>query len=192
MDPAIFLDRDGVLIENRADYVRDSSQVIVFPDAIHALSFSAIRNYRVVIVTNQSAVGRGLISLKTAEEINSQLVNMIREHGGRVDAVYMCHHKPEENCSCRKPKPGLLLQAARDLSLDLPSSWMIGDAWSDLQAGQSAGVRQSILVRTGRGAQQSSESRPDNIGSPLIFDNLSQALAAIFAMDQLQDVHAGH
>jgi D-glycero-D-manno-heptose 1,7-bisphosphate phosphatase len=84
----------------------------------------------------------------------------------------------------------LLLQAAKDLALDLPRSWMIGDAWTDLQAGQAAGVRQSILVRTGRGTEQSSQLPPDNIGSHLISDNLSQALAAIFTKDRLQGVRA--
>jgi histidinol-phosphate phosphatase family protein len=77
MYPAIFLDRDGVLIENRSDYVRDWSQVRIFPEAIHALSRSAIKNYKIVIVTNQSAVGRGLISLEIANEINARLVNFI-------------------------------------------------------------------------------------------------------------------
>jgi len=181
--PAIFLDRDGVLIENRSDYVRDWSQVSVLPEAIHALSNSIIKNYKVIIVTNQSAVGRGLISLKTANEINEQLVNLIHRQGGKLDAVYICAHRPEEYCSCRKPKPGLLLQAANDLSLDLSRSWMIGDAWSDLQAGQMAGVRQSILVRTGRGKEQLLLPRPETILRYLIFDDLALALDGIRKSD---------
>ncbi|MGZ9236069.1 MAG: D-glycero-alpha-D-manno-heptose-1,7-bisphosphate 7-phosphatase [Anaerolineales bacterium] len=186
MFPAIFLDRDGVLIENKADYVRDWSQVKIFPEAIQALSHSALKTYKIVIVTNQSAVGRGLISLDTAIEINSRLVHFIHDHGGQVDAVYLCPHKPDDHCSCRKPKPGLLLQAATELSLDLPRSWMIGDAWSDVQAGQAAGVRQSILLRTGRGREQLLQPRPETIASHLIFDNLSQAIDAIFAVDKSQ------
>ncbi len=188
MLPAIFLDRDGVLIENRSDYVRDWSQVSVLPDAIRALSNSIIRNYKVIIVTNQSAVGRGLMSLKTANEINEQLVNLIHRQGGKLDAVYICPHRPEENCSCRKPKPGLLLQAANDLSLDLSRSWMIGDAWSDLQAGQMAGVRQSILVRTGRGKEQLLLARPETIVSYLIFDDLALALDGIRRSDNAATV----
>lgn len=187
MYPAIFLDRDGVLIENQPDYVRDWSQAKIFPEAIQALSLSLIRNYKVVIVTNQSAVGRGLISLKTADAINRHLVNTIRQQGGQLDAVYMCPHKPQDGCSCRKPKPGLFRQAARELSLDMRRSWMIGDAWSDLQAGQSAGVRHAILLRTGRGAVQLLEPPPKEITGHLVFDNLSQALAAILAADYTQD-----
>ena len=190
MFPAIFLDRDGVLIENRSDYVRDWSQVRIFPEALRVLSHSAVRNYRIVIVTNQSAIGRGLISLETANEINNRLVNLIHHHGGQVDGVYMCPHKPEDDCSCRKPKPGLLLQAAKELALDLQRSWMIGDAWSDVQAGQMAGVRQGILLGTGRGREQLSQSPPGNIPSHLIFDDLPLAFAAIFAIDNTQAIDA--
>jgi len=183
MFPAIFLDRDGVLIENRSDYIREWSQVKIFPEAIHALSRSSIKNYKVAIVTNQSAVGRGLISLDTANDINSRLVKLIQRHGGHIDGVYMCPHKPDDDCQCRKPKPGLLLQAAKELSLDLQRSWMIGDAWSDVQAGQTAGVRQTILVRTGRGETQLSQFRPDNISNNLIIENLNQAFDVIITSD---------
>jgi D-glycero-D-manno-heptose 1,7-bisphosphate phosphatase len=183
VDPAIFLDRDGVLNENRADYVRNWSQVKIIPDAVRALRFPALQDYKIVIVTNQSAVGRGLISLETAQEINSRLVERLRAEGGRVDAVYMCPHAPSDDCLCRKPKPGLLLQAATELSLDLPRSWMIGDAWSDLQAGQLAGVRHSILVRTGRGTEMTRTLQAQK-GNYLTFDSLSQALLAIFSIDQ--------
>lgn len=182
MDRGIFLDRDGVLNENRADYVRDWSQVRVIPEAIHALAFPALSQYKIVIVTNQSAVGRGLLSLETATDINRRLVDRIYAEGGRVDAVYMCPHSPADECPCRKPKPGLLLQAAAELSLDLRCSWMIGDAWSDVQAGQRAGVRQSILVKTGRGAALPPTDQAQ-LGNYLTFDSLPQAFLAIFSMD---------
>lgn len=188
MHPAIFLDRDGVLIENMSEYVRDWSQVKIFPDAIRALSHSAIKNYKIVIVTNQSAVGRGLISLETAKDINGRLVDLIHHYGGQMDAVYMCPHKPDDSCFCRKPKPGLLLQAAKELSLDLQRSWMIGDAWSDVQAGQIAGVRQAILLKTGRGREQLLQSRPENITGHLIYDNLALAFDAIFTIDNTQAI----
>jgi D-glycero-D-manno-heptose 1,7-bisphosphate phosphatase len=189
MFPAIFLDRDGVLIENRPDYVRDWSQVKIIPEAIHALAFSAINSYKLVIVTNQSAVGRGLISVETAKDINHRLINLIQEYGGHIDAVYMCPHTPDDSCFCRKPKPGLLLQAAKEMSLDLQRSWMIGDAWSDVQAGQSAGVRNSILLKTGRGREQLLQTRPENMGSHLILENLPLAFDAIFSIDHPRAVN---
>jgi len=183
MYPSIFLDRDGVLIENRSDYVRDWSQVKIIPEAIRALSLAPIKKYKVVIVTNQSAVGRGLILLKTAQAINQRLINLIREHGGQIDGAYMCPHKPEDGCSCRKPLPGLLLQAAKELSLDLQRSWMIGDAWSDVQAGEAAGMRGTILLKTGRGTEQLLHAHLEKLTSNLVFDNLPLAFKAIFSID---------
>ena len=194
MFPAIFLDRDGVLIENRSDYVRDWSQVKIFPDTVRALSLSAIKNYKVVIVTNQSAVGRGLITLETANEINKLLIDLICHHGGQVDGVYMCPHKPDDGCSCRKPSPGLLLRAAKELSLDLRRSWMIGDAWTDLQAGQAAGLRNVILLKTGRGTEQLLQPRPKLVDDHLVCDDLSDAMSAIFTKDKTHpvDIHVNY
>jgi histidinol-phosphate phosphatase family protein len=183
MYPSIFLDRDGVLIENRTDYVRDWSQVRIIPEAIHALSLAPIKKYKVVIVTNQSAVGRGLMLLSTAQEINQRLIRLIRDYGGQIDGVYMCPHKPEDGCSCRKPLPGLLLQAANDLSLDIQRSWMIGDAWSDVQAGEAAGTRGTVLLKTGRGAEQLLKARPEKVMGNMVFDNLPLALETIFSID---------
>jgi D-glycero-D-manno-heptose 1,7-bisphosphate phosphatase len=184
MYPAIFLDRDGVIIENRADYVRDWSQVSVFPNAIKALSDPIIKKYKVVVVTNQSAVGQNLISLKTAREINDKLADMIKQDGGNVDAIYMCPHNPEDQCNCRKPRPGMLLQAARELSLDLSASWMIGDAWSDLLAGQAAGTRGTIIVKTGRGARQLLLPRPEHLKEYFVFEDVYEAVHAIFDLDK--------
>jgi len=183
MLPAIFLDRDGVIIENKTDYVRDWSQVNIFYDAVHALSSPKLEKYKIVIVTNQSAVGRGIIKLETAEIINTRLVRSIHELGGRVDGAYICPHAPDDGCECRKPKPGLLLRAAKEMSLDLKSSWMIGDAWSDVQAGQSAGVWGTIMVRTGRGSEQLSLSKPGSVRDFFIGDSLTQAIELILGRE---------
>lgn len=176
---AIFLDRDGVLIENRSDYVRDWSQVTLLPLAIDALAGFHRAGLKIIVVTNQSAVGRGLMTFETALQINNRLTKTIQENGGWIDAVYMCPHRPQEGCNCRKPQPGLLLQAARDLSLDLRSSWMVGDAWSDLLAGQSAGLQGTIMVRTGRGSIQLHGDRPAGIRPFLISDDIFGAFRTI-------------
>jgi len=183
MFPAIFLDRDGVLIENRVNYIRDWSHAVIYHDAVNALSNTDLKNFKIVIVTNQSAVGRGIISLQAAQYINDELVKTIRGQSGKIDGVYICPHDPDAGCDCRKPKPGLLLQAAKELSLDLKRSWMIGDAWTDVQAGQAAGVRGAIIVKTGRGADQLSMSLPKGIGNYLICEDLSQALATVLTKD---------
>jgi len=183
MFPAIFMDRDGVIIENRTDYVRKWSQVNFLPEAIQALANSKLVAYKIIIVTNQSAVGRGIISLETANDINYRLIRSIRNLGGQIDGVYLCPHRPDDYCECRKPKPGMLLRAAEELSIDLKRSWMIGDAWSDIQAGQGAGVHMAVMVKTGRGIDQLSMQEPADVTEFLIYDNLLQVLESILAKD---------
>ena len=174
--PAVFLDRDGVIIENRERYVRAWADVAFLPGALAALARLSRRPLAVVIVTNQSAVGRGLLSAAEAEAINAGLLAAIRAAGVRVDAVYLCPHTDADGVDCRKPAPVLLRRAAADLDLDLPRSVLIGDALSDLAAGRAAGVGRVALVRTGRGVEQEHLAA----GQPLdVFDNLADALAAL-------------
>ncbi len=179
MDPAIFLDRDGVIIENRENYVRSWKDVIVYPGAFAALALLKETNYRVVMVTNQSAVGRGIISLEEAQAINARLLQRIDEHGGRIDGVFMCVHAPPQGCDCRKPRPGLILQAASELSLDLSRSLLIGDALSDIQAGQNAGVPTNILVKTGRGEAQLRLPEAQILKPFLIYDRFEDAVVSL-------------
>ena len=174
--PAIFLDRDGVIIENRADYVRSWADVVIYPQALSVLARLRGFSYKVVIVTNQSVVGRGGISLKEAQAINERLVAKIVEAGGRIDGVFMCPHAPRDGCDCRKPLPGLLLQAAQTLPIDLSSSWMIGDALTDLMAGKAAGVKRTALVLTGRGEAQMERPEAERIKPFSVYDDLSAAL----------------
>ncbi len=151
--PTVFLDRDGVLNENRADYVRTWEQVVILPGVFDAMQRLAASSFAVVVVTNQSAVGRGLVTRETLAAINQGIVREVQRAGGRIDAVYACPHAPEDGCACRKPRPGMLVQAAQDLDLDLARSYLVGDAVSDMQAALAAGSR-PVLVRTGRGVKQ--------------------------------------
>ena len=175
MNRAIFLDRDGVLLENRPDYVRSWEDVAIYPAALEALAKASHSSHMFVIVTNQSGVGRGLIGIEEAETINRRLVVEVQKAGGRIDAVSMCIHSPEQECGCRKPKPGLLLHAAKLLGIDLKESVMIGDALSDIEAGRAAGVGEAVIVRTGRGEEQWRA----NGKFPLVFEDLAEALEAL-------------
>lgn len=151
---AIFVDRDGVVIHNRENYVRTLRQVKIYPRAVQALAIAAHAGFKIVMVTNQAGVGKGLYSIDAVNEINQSIRQVVEQAGGRIDGIYVCPHRTDENCACRKPKPGLLQFAARDLEIDLKRSFMVGDALTDLQAGQQAGVRQALLVLTGRGLEQ--------------------------------------
>jgi D-glycero-D-manno-heptose 1,7-bisphosphate phosphatase len=179
MYPALLLDRDGVIIENRSTYVRSWSDVEIFPQALHGLSLIKNSPYKIAIVTNQSAVGRGLVDLSEVHRINDRLIQAIQAAGGRIDGVFICPHTPQDNCDCRKPRPGLLLQAARELSLDLSHSIMIGDALTDLQAGAAAGIPTLALLLTGRGADQAAHLPTNQLSPYSIFDTLLDALKAL-------------
>jgi D-glycero-D-manno-heptose 1,7-bisphosphate phosphatase len=179
LTPALFLDRDGVINENRANYVRSWQDVILFPQALQALEMVCDWPYKIIVVTNQSAVGRGLISLAKAEAINEQLVTTVTQHGGRIDAVYLCPHTPADNCNCRKPRPGMLLRAAQEHQIDIGRSIMIGDALTDLEAGTAAGVAQTILLQTGRGQAQLQLPQASTLPPFTVCDNLYHALQTL-------------
>ncbi len=167
MKPAIFLDRDGVLIENRADYVKSSAEIGYLDNAFAAMQTISTWDVHIVIVTNQSAVGRGIISRTQADSLNQEVADTFRARGGRIDAVYLCPHHPKVGCACRKPQPGMLLAAAAEHHIDLGQSVMIGDALTDMDAAQAAGVRR-LLVLTGRGRGQVAQR--DVIDYPIVAD----------------------
>jgi len=179
VNQAIFLDRDGVIVENRLDYIRSWDDVEIYPESIHTLAGLSGKPYKIIIITNQSAVGQGLIPLKTAEDINQRLVQEIEQSGGRIDATYICPHTPQDMCSCRKPEAGLILRAADELKLDLKNSILIGDALSDIEAGRLAGIQKVALVRTGRGEQQERLVEASKLDPFPIYQDLQEAIENI-------------
>ncbi|MCL4266258.1 MAG: HAD family hydrolase [Anaerolineae bacterium] len=176
LHPALFLDRDGVIIENRADYVRHWEDVTFFPQALAALAQVRHTPYKVIVVTNQSAVGRGLMTMETAEALNERIVEVVRQRDGRIDASYICPDAPGQETGCRKPLPGMLLQAAHDHHLDLSQSIMVGDALTDVQAGRAAGVRVAALVLTGRGRAQAAKPEAITLTPFPIYSDLEAAI----------------
>jgi D-glycero-D-manno-heptose 1,7-bisphosphate phosphatase len=178
MRPAIFLDRDGVIIENRKEHVRTWSDVAFLDGVFDAMLRLAHTASAIVVVSNQGAVGRGIITEDDAWTIHRRIVAQIESHGGRVDASYLCTHHPDDGCSCRKPAPGMLYQAAQELELDLSRSWLVGDAVTDLEAAKAAKVR-GILVRTGRGADQELLLPPGADSQCPVVDDLASAIQYI-------------
>jgi D-glycero-D-manno-heptose 1,7-bisphosphate phosphatase len=176
---AVFLDRDGVL--NRA-VVRDGKpfgprapdELDVVPGVAAACRNLSERGLALVVVTNQPDVARGLQSMSGVTAINALLARQVD-----VDAVYVCPHDDDDGCACRKPKPGMLLDAARDLNLDLNQSFMVGDRWSDIAAGQGAGCR---TVYIGYGYQERGPDEPDHV-----VDNPVDALEWILMSVQVEE-----
>jgi D-glycero-D-manno-heptose 1,7-bisphosphate phosphatase len=165
--PAIFLDRDGVIIDD-VHHLSAPSQVQIIPGSAEAIAALNRAGWPVVVVTNQSGVARGLFTLDVLHAVHRRISEQLLGKGARVEAYFFCPHHPAAEvaeyrleCSCRKPRPGMLVRAARELGLDLAGSWMIGDRDTDLQAGAAAGTR-TILVRTGYGASLDAASLDRN------------------------------
>jgi D-glycero-D-manno-heptose 1,7-bisphosphate phosphatase len=152
--PAIFVDRDGTIMRD-VDYCGRPEDVEIFEGAVAALAELKARGYKIIIITNQSAIGRGYFDEAAYRAVQKE---MLRQLGTNlIDATYFCPHTPEQNCPCRKPAPGMVLQAARDLALDLSRSYFIGDKESDMQCGRRAGTK-TVLVETGYGKSANQES----------------------------------
>jgi D-glycero-D-manno-heptose 1,7-bisphosphate phosphatase len=181
--PAVFLDRDGTIIEE-VGYLDAIEQIVWFPwsiDAIRALNQAGLA---VVLATNQSGVARRYFTEDFVRRVHRALDERLAAGGARIDAYYYCPHHPEGaveeyrlQCDCRKPAGGLATQAARDLDLDLPRSYVVGDTWRDVGLARSVGAR-GLLVRTGRGAVE--ETRPnDGLAADAVVDNLAAAASWI-------------
>jgi D-glycero-D-manno-heptose 1,7-bisphosphate phosphatase len=183
MKRAVFIDRDGTLIEE-AGYLDRLERLVFFPFAIDAVRLLKRAEFAVVIVTNQAGVGRGIYLEQFVHATHDVIAARLAAAGTAVDGFYYCPHHPDATvpryrmvCDCRKPAAGMLHTAAVDLQLDLARSFAIGDKWSDVQAGHAAGTR-SILVRTGYG-RAIEESPPEGIGRAIVVDNLIAAAASI-------------
>lgn len=149
----VFLDRDGVINVNRPDHVKRWEEFEFLPRAVDAIVRLSRAGLSPFVITNQAVVNRGVVSRELVEWMNLRMQRVIERHGGSIRAVAYCPHRPEEACGCRKPRPGLLLDLARSHDIDLSLSVVIGDALSDIEAGQAAGCS-TILVLTGRGRDQ--------------------------------------
>jgi D,D-heptose 1,7-bisphosphate phosphatase len=183
MKRAIFLDRDGTLNVD-VGYLHKLDQLELFPWTGDALRLLKRAGYLLVIVTNQAGIARGLIAPDFVEKAHAEMRRRLQAAGADLDALYFCPHHPggsvpalSIDCRCRKPSPGMIEDAVRDLGIDLKQSWVVGDKWLDVQLGHAAGTK-SILVRTGWGAQQE-QDRPAGQHVDAVCDNLIHAVSVI-------------
>jgi len=175
--PAVFLDRDGTLNIERT-YLCDPDKLELFPDVIDSLVRLRDAGYLLFIVTNQSGIGRGYYTEADMHAVNRRLEETLAPAGIRFEKIYYAPEHPDDPSPGRKPSPQFLLDAARDYHLDLSASYMIGDKLSDLQCGWNAGVRRSILVRTGYG-EEVLRRHADEIGEAEVCANLTEAVNLI-------------
>ncbi len=165
---AIFLDRDGTIVVER-DYIRDPKQVELIPGAGEAINGFHSLGFLAVLVTNQSAVARGYITEERLIEINKRMESLLSQEGAFLDAIYFCPHHPDDGCYCRKPMPGLLKRAYKDLNIDRGGSFVIGDMDCDIGLGKREGIK-TILVLTGHGRETLKKTEPD-----YVVDNILEA-----------------
>lgn len=188
--PAVFIDRDGTISEE-VGYINHPSRFRVFPYAARAIKLLNDRGWLAVIITNQAGVARGYFSESMIETVHNNLRQELRDEGARVDAIYYCAHHPtvgeppyRQECDCRKPKPGLIIRATKDLDIALEQSWMIGDRYGDIELARNAGLRSAfVLSGYGRGELENQRSlwkhQPD-----LIAENLLEAVESIMRSEQ--------
>ena len=181
--PAVFLDRDGTLLEE-VGYLDRLERMALLPYSIDAVRLLNRAGYRVVVVTNQAGVAHGHFTEDLVRDLHRHLDERFRAGGARIDAFYYCPHMPSARveayrteCECRKPKPGMVLQAQRDLDLDLGRSFIVGDQWADLGLGRAAGLT-TILVRTGYGPSVEALPR-DGVTADFVVETLMDAVSWI-------------
>jgi len=175
VNKAVFLDRDGTIVED-VGYMNNPRQIQFIPGSIDAIKKLNEAGYKVVVITNQAGIARGLITEDMLQTIDKTLHKWILNGGAHLDGIYYCPHHPEhgvhpykQDCECRKPHPGLIKRAHRDLDIDLSQSFMVGDKATDIQAGRRAGTK-TILVESGRGEGEKPrlKEKPDYIAKNLL------------------------
>ena len=183
MTRAVFLDRDGTLIEE-VGYLDRLERLQLFPWSIDAVRLLNRAGFTVVVVSNQAGVARGFFAEPFVLEVQGEIDARVQAAGGRIDGWYYCPHHPDapvaryrRQCECRKPRPGMIRQAEADLGIDPSRSYVIGDRWLDVQLARNVGAR-GILVRTGYGATEERQP-PDGVAAEAIADNLIDAAAWI-------------
>ena len=146
----VILDRDGVINHDSDDYIKSPDEWQPLPGSLEAIARLCRADYTVVVATNQAGVGRGLFSLEMLIRIHRKMASSIRDKGGRLDSVFFCPHSPADQCGCRKPKPGMLLEISDRLGIRLSGVPVVGDSLRDLEAAAAAGAM-PVMVKTGRG-----------------------------------------
>jgi histidinol-phosphate phosphatase family protein len=156
--PAIFLDRDGTLLTERG-YLADPKKIFFYRGVFSALRKLKKAGFKLIVVTNQSGVARGFLTMATLKKINREFTRRLARNGVRIDGIFFCPHAPDAGCVCRKPKPTLALRAARQKGIDIKRSYVIGDQWTDMKLSKNLGVP-GILVLTGAGRASRRKAGP--------------------------------
>lgn len=171
----VFLDRDGVINRDSAEYIKSWAEFEFLPGSLEALRLLCVEGYSIIVVTNQSGLARRLFSIETLESIHQQMRDQIIDAGGRITDIFYCPHLPGEGCNCRKPKTGMIDKAVAQYGLDPAGAALVGDSAKDILCGRQAGVGRAILVRTGNGLSAELELVELKIAPEYMADDLLAA-----------------
>ena len=183
----VFLDRDGVINRDSPDYIKNWDEFEFLPGSLEALRLLSEAGFHLILITNQSMIRRGMVPLDVLEHIHRQLKAAVAAAGGKLLDVFFCPHRPDENCDCRKPRPGLIQQACRQYGIDPAASVMIGDSAKDILCGRNAGCGGTILVRTGNGARAEKEISDLQVRPNFVAEDLLDAARYILRGECLPD-----
>jgi D-glycero-D-manno-heptose 1,7-bisphosphate phosphatase len=176
MKPSVvFLDRDGVINRDSETYVKNWSEFSFLPNSLEALRRLNENHCRCVVVTNQSAIGRGIATRADVEEIHRKMSEKVAEAGGWIEDILYCPHVPADGCRCRKPEPGLVLRACRRLGIEPAASAMVGDSARDIECALRAGCGAAVLVRTGNGVGAEGKLRQRGLTPGHVAEDLLEA-----------------
>ena len=173
----VIMDRDGVINHDSTEYIKSPKEWIAIPHSLNAITRLNHAGHQVVVATNQSGVGRGYYSMDTLNAIHQKMKNELSSIGGHLDGLYICPHKPDDLCRCRKPQPGMLLEIANDFNADLKETYFIGDSLRDIEAAQQVGAL-PVLVRTGKGEAMLKAHQAALQNVP-VYADLSEVVGAI-------------
>lgn len=171
----VFLDRDGVINRDSPDYIKGWSEFAFIPGSLEAMRELTVAGFRVILITNQSAVHRGMIALEELQDIHSRMTAAVREAGGEITDIFFCPHRPEEGCDCRKPKPGLIFRAKKKYRIDLSRAVMVGDSVKDIRCAENAGCGRKVLVLTGNGVESRESLARENRHPDFVAEDLREA-----------------
>ena len=174
-DRYVILDRDGTINIDSDAFIKSPEEWLPIPGSLEAIALLNRHGYKVVVISNQSGIARGLLDLAALEAIHAKMRQLTKAAGGDIKAIYFCPHGPNDACACRKPKDGLFRRFAADTQTDLSQTYSVGDSLRDIQASESAGAK-AILVRTGKGEKTLLNHPQLNVP---IFDNLYEAATHI-------------
>lgn len=177
--PLIILDRDGVINQDSDDFIKSPAEWEPIDGSLEAIARLNYADYRVVVITNQSGIARGLFDIETLTRIHNKMRRMLAQAGGKIEAILFCPHGPDDNCECRKPKAGNFETLANRLRISLEGVPAIGDSLRDLEAARAVGAK-PILVKTGKGEKTLAAGIPDDVP---VYENLADAVNALLDID---------